>query len=162
MIERGPQVVAAHGAPFVVMHWRGHSDRMQQRAQYDDVVAEVVAELADRVRALEAQGVRRDRLIVDPGLGFAKTAAHNWALLAATGRLAELGLPVLIGASRKNFLGTVGVPEGATLPPEQRDPATAAVSALVAQQDVWGVRVHDVRSTLAAVEVVRRVREAGR
>ena len=159
---RMAQVVAAHGAPFVVMHWRGHSDRMQQRAQYDDVVAEVVAELADRVRALEAQGVRRDRLIVDPGLGFAKTAAHNWALLAATGRLAELGLPVLIGASRKNFLGTVGVPEGATLPPEQRDPATAAVSALVAQQDVWGVRVHDVRSTLAAVEVVRRVREAGR
>lgn len=142
--------VAACGVPYVAMHWRGRSADMQDRACYDDVVSEVCDELAARLAACERAGVAET--IVDPGLGFAKTAEHNWALLAATDRLQSLG-PVLLGASRKAFLGALL--DGRE--PKQRDAATTALTALAARQGVWGVRVHDVRGSADAVRVAERL-----
>ncbi len=147
-------VVAAAEVPFVVMHWRGHADRMGALAVYDDVVPDVRRELLDRVAAALAAGVRPERVVLDPGLGFAKDAAHNWALLAHLDLLCAEGYPVLVGASRKRFLGSLLGPPGAPRPPEQRDDATAALTALSAAAGAWGVRVHEPRASRDAVEVV--------
>lgn len=148
-------LVAAREVPLVLMHWRGHSVDMQDRAAYGDVVAEVCRELAARRDAALAAGIRLDRLVLDPGLGFAKLAEHNWTLLARLSALADLGLPLLLGASRKAFLGKVGRPEGSVpRPPIERDAATAATSVLAALAGVWAVRVHDVRCTRDALDVV--------
>src|SRR5690625_2704848 len=100
-----PAVIAERGSRYVVSHWRGHSDVMTGRAVYTDVTEEVLAELGDRVQALRADGVRTEQIVLDPGLGFAKDAEHNWRLLADLDQLVALGRPVLIGASRKRFLG---------------------------------------------------------
>lgn len=158
-------LVASWGCPFVAMHWRGHSVDMQARAAYDDVVSDVCHELAQRRDALLESGIRPSQLVLDPGLGFAKDADHNWALLAHLESLLGLGHPVLFGASRKTFLGRVGVLPGApTRPPAERDAATAATSLLAAMAGVWGVRVHDVRSTrdaLAVLEATTAHRRAG-
>jgi dihydropteroate synthase len=152
-------VVVDAGVPFVAMHWRGHSAGMQSRAVYDDVVAEVCAELAARRDALLEAGVAADGLVLDPGLGFAKLADHNWSILARLGALRQLGHPVLVGASRKAFLGRLGVPaHGPARPPAERDAATAATSAVASLAGVWGVRVHDVPSTRDALAVVAAVR----
>ncbi|HEX6953990.1 MAG TPA: dihydropteroate synthase [Agromyces sp.] len=148
--EAMARIAAETGARYVAMHWRGHSDRMDELAEYSDVAAEVRDELAARVEALVEAGVARDRLILDPGLGFAKRGDHNWELLGRLDVLAELGLPLLVGASRKRFLGAL-LPEGA--PVEDRDLPTAVVSALAARAGAWGVRVHDVRSTRVALDV---------
>ncbi len=145
--------VAATGTPYVVMHWRGHSSDMQSRAVYDDVVAEVCGELAGRLAACAAAGIAS--VVVDPGIGFAKTADHNWALLRALPRLQALG-PVLLGSSRKAFLGALL--DGR--PPQGRDAATTALSLLAAEQGVWGVRVHDVVGTCDALRVLARLRVA--
>jgi dihydropteroate synthase len=154
-------VVAGAGVPFVVMHWRGHSSDMQSRAVYDDVVGEVCAELAQRAKALVGAGIAEDRLVLDPGFGFAKLAQHNWAILAHLEQVLALGHPVLVGTSRKAFLGRLGVPSGRDpRPPLDRDPATAATSAHAAQQGAWGVRVHHIPSTLDAMRVVQAIREA--
>ena len=151
-------VVADAGCPYVAMHWRGHSTDMQARAVYDDVVADVCAELAQRRDALLEAGIAADRLVLDPGLGFAKVATHNWTLLAHLDALVALGQPILVGASRKTFLGRIGVPEGASpRPPLDRDAATAATSVLCALAGVWGVRVHDVAGTRDALAVVSEV-----
>lgn len=150
------EVAADTGVPFVVMHWRGQSADMDSRAVYSDVVADVVAELADRMHALLAAGVKEEQLILDPGLGFAKASEHNWALLGHLDALISLGRPVLVAASRKRFLGTLlANPEtGELRPARQRDDATAAISALSAQAGAWAVRVHDVAGTADAVRVV--------
>jgi dihydropteroate synthase len=146
--------VAAARVPWILMHWRGHSDRMNALATYDDVVTEVRDELVARVDAAVLAGVEPADLVLDPGLGFAKTGAHNWALLRRLDALTALGLPVLVGASRKRFLGDLlAGPDGAPRPMAGRDVATAAVSALAAQAGAWGVRVHDVATTLDAVRV---------
>jgi len=151
-------LVAERGCPYVAMHWRGHSAHMQRRAVYDDVVVEVCDELAARRDAILAAGVAAERLVLDPGLGFAKHAPHNWALLAHLDALVALGQPVLVGASRKTFLGRIGVPEDAApRPPADRDLATAATSVVCAQGSVWGVRVHDVVGTRDAFAVLREV-----
>ncbi|MFJ8045033.1 dihydropteroate synthase [Kitasatospora sp. NPDC096147] len=149
-------VVAATGAPFVVMHWRGQSADMDALAVYDDVVTDVVAELTERVTALTAAGVKEEQLVLDPGLGFAKTPEHNWALLGRLEALTGLGRPVLVAASRKRFLGTLlANPEtGELRPARERDDATAAVSVLSARAGAWAVRVHDVAGTADAVRVV--------
>ncbi|HSL08023.1 MAG TPA: dihydropteroate synthase [Pseudonocardiaceae bacterium] len=140
--------------PWVLMHWRGHSDRMDELASYPDVVADVRAELVARVDAAVLAGVDPDALVLDPGLGFAKTAAHNWALLGNLDALADLGFPVLVGPSRKRFLGTLlAGPDGIPRAAEDRDTATAAVSALAAAAGVWGVRVHDTAASRDAVTV---------
>jgi dihydropteroate synthase len=149
-----PALVARREVPFVVMHWRGPSSIMDSLAQYGDVVTDVVRELGERVEALLGAGVRREQLVVDPGLGFAKGAGHNWTLLHRLRELQSLGLPVLVGASRKRFLGTLLAAE--------RDAATAATSVLAAAAGAWCVRVHDVPGTAAAVRVVAAASGAGR
>jgi dihydropteroate synthase len=154
-------VVASAAVPFVVMHWRGHSIDMQERATYDDVVQEVGRELQQRVATLERAGVDRRQVILDPGLGFAKEAEHNWALLARLDALLALGHPVLVGSSRKRFLeDVVAGPARNSSDAARRDDATAAVSALVAAAGAWGVRVHEVAATRAAVHVAAAVRSA--
>ncbi|WP_443080660.1 dihydropteroate synthase [Streptomyces sp. PTD5-9] len=155
------EVVAASGAPFVVMHWRGFSESMNSRAVYRDVVAEVVRELRERMDAVVAGGVAPERIVIDPGLGFAKDAAHDLALVAHLDELRALGRPLLVAASRKRFLGHVLAGEGAAPPPaRERDAATAAVSALSAHAGAWAVRVHEVRATADAVRVARAVEGA--
>jgi dihydropteroate synthase len=154
-------VAADSGLPFIAMHWRGHSHDMQQRAVYADVTAEVCAELGRRVSALLEAGVERDNLVLDPGFGFAKTAAHNWSLLRHLEQVVALGYPVLVGTSRKTFLGRLGQPEGGDpRPPLERDAATAATSLYAALAGVWAVRVHHVPSTLEALRVAEAIGEA--
>lgn len=155
-------VVAASEATYVVMHWRAHSARMQDLADYPrGVVVEVREELARRVEAAQRAGIRLDRLVLDPGLGFSKTPDHNWQLLAGLGELDTLGLPILVGASRKRFLGSLTPdPDGTPRPPLEREPAHSALVALVAQRPVWGFRAHDVRATRDALAVVGRLEAA--
>ena len=154
-------VVAETGVPFVVMHWRGHSDVMQSHTSYRDVVAEVCRALSERVSDLCARGVDQDQLILDPGFGFAKLAGHNWSLLAHLDALKSLGHPVLVGTSRKTFLGALGVPEGGVnRPPAERDAATAATTVIAGLAGVWGVRVHDVASSVDALRVVAAMEAA--
>lgn len=154
-------VVADAEIPLVVMHWRGQSIDMNNRAVYTDVVGEVVAELTERLEAAVAGGVAFERIVIDPGLGFAKNAEHDLALLARLSRLRDLGRPLLVAASRKRFLGRVLAAEPAAPPPaRERDAATAAVSAMVAREGAWAVRVHEVRATADAVRVARAVEGA--
>ncbi|MGN6752174.1 MAG: dihydropteroate synthase [Intrasporangium sp.] len=149
-----PYVVGAR-LPYIAMHWRGHSAEMYARAVYDDVLEEVCRELASRRDELLGAGLAEDLLVLDPGLGFAKTADHNWALLAALPRLHHLGHPILLGASRKAFLGRVGRPPGEPpRPPAERDLETAATSVMAAMAGLWCVRVHDVARTVRALAVV--------
>ncbi|HEX4221465.1 MAG TPA: dihydropteroate synthase [Pseudonocardiaceae bacterium] len=148
------KLIAERGVPWVLMHWRGHSKDMTSLANYADVVTDVRDELSDRVDAALAAGVSPDALVLDPGLGFAKHAEHDWALLQRLDVLCKLGFPVLVGASRKRFLGRLlADPDGTPRPPDGREVATAAISALAAVAGVWGVRVHDVDSSLDAVAV---------
>lgn len=138
--------------PWVLMHWRSVS---HQVPHYRDVVAEVRAELLASVDDAIAAGVDPAKLIIDPGLGFAKTGQHNWALLHALPELVSTGIPVLVGASRKRFLGTLLADvDGAVRPPDGRETATAVISALAALHGAWGVRVHDVRASVDALKVV--------
>ncbi|GIG35388.1 dihydropteroate synthase [Cellulomonas pakistanensis] len=154
-------VVARTGVVYVAMHWRGHADVMDSLAQYDDVVADVRRELAERVAELRAAGVADHQVVLDPGLGFAKPGSANWPLLARLPELVADGFPVLVGASRKRFLGhLLADDDGAPAPPEQRDAATAAVSALAAAAGAWCVRVHEARGTADAVRVAARWRAA--
>lgn len=155
-----PRLVAATGVPYVVMHWRGHSAKMQQLADYRDVVAEVGAELMASVDAVVSAGVALDQIVLDPGLGFAKTAAHNWALLAHLDQLEALGRPLLIGASRKSFLGGLLAEDGTPRDSDDRADATVAITALAAAAGAWGVRVHDVRGNADAVRVVAAIADA--
>ena len=155
------KLVTDAGVPWVLMHWRGHSKRMYAQAHYDDVVTEVCDELAARRDDALAAGVAAEQLVLDPGLGFAKNAPHNWALLAGLDRIVGLGLPVLVGASRKTFLGRLlAGPDAEPLPPERRDAATLATTVLAAGAGAWGVRVHDVAASVDAVKVVAAVRGA--
>jgi dihydropteroate synthase len=152
--------VAELEVDYVAMHWRAPSARMDSFTHYTDVIAEVCAALEQRLAACIEAGIAADRVILDPGLGFAKQAHHNWDLLAGLPRLVGIGPRVLIGASRKRFLGAL-LAVGATARPEaQRDVATAAVSALAATRGVWGVRVHDVLGSCDAVKVAATWQEA--
>ncbi|QDB80856.1 dihydropteroate synthase [Georgenia wutianyii] len=156
-------VAARHGARYVLGHWRGDPATMNERAVYADVVAEVVTELAARTRVALAAGVDPALLVLDPGLGFAKDAEHNWELLARLEALEALGHPLLVGASRKRFLGALlAGPDGVPAPPLARDGATAALTAILAARGVWGVRVHEVRPSADAVRVAAALRAAGR
>ncbi|MCQ8833092.1 dihydropteroate synthase [Streptomyces malaysiensis] len=154
-------MVAAAGVPFVVMHWRGESIDMNNRAVYADVVGEVVAELRTGLERAVAGGIDPERIVVDPGLGFAKNAGHDLALVAHLAALRELGRPLLVAASRKRFLGRVlAGDEGSPPPARERDAATAAVSALAAREGAWAVRVHEVRASADAVRVARAIEAA--
>jgi dihydropteroate synthase len=160
--ERMLEVVAATDATFVAMHWRAHSARMRDFATYDapgGVVTAVRDELARRVEAAEAAGIGLDRVVVDPGLGFAKLPEHDWALLRGLDALRGLGLPVLVGASRKSFLGRLLGARGALRPVTEREAATTALTTWLALRVpwIWGVRVHDVRANRDALDVVARL-----
>ncbi len=157
------EVVATSGADYVAMHWRAHADRMRDFADYapDGVVETVRRELGDRLEAIEAAGIPRERVMLDPGLGFAKHPGHNWELLAALDVLQELGCPVLVGASRKSFLGSLLAEGGVPRAVGAREHAHAALVALLALRGVDCLRVHDVRATRDALAVVTAL-DAGR
>jgi dihydropteroate synthase len=150
--------------PWVLMHWRSVSaERPHEVPRYRDVVAEVRTELLASVDDAVAAGIDPGKLIIDPGLGFAKTGQHNWALLHALPELVATGVPVLVGASRKRFLGSLlAGPDGAVRPPDGRETATAVVSALAGLHGAWGVRVHDVRASVDALRVLDAWTRAGR
>lgn len=156
-------LLAEAGARWVLMHWRDvAADQPHLVPHYRDVVGEVRDELLARVDDAVVAGVDPAKLIIDPGLGFAKTAQHNWALLHALPQLVSTGVPVLIGASRKRFLGALlAGSDGTTRSPGERATATAVTSALAAQHGVWGVRVHDVRASVDALKVVEAWAHAG-
>lgn len=149
--------VASLDARYIAMHWRGHSDTMESRAVYTDLVGEVVGELAARVDAARAAGIGAERLIVDPGFGFAKDAGHNWELLRHLEAISALGYPVLIAVSRKRFLGSLLSREGVPRPPQQRDAASAALTLWAAQHGAWAVRTHTVREHRDAIAVWNRL-----
>jgi dihydropteroate synthase len=158
-----PRLVAKAGVPYVVMHWRGHSHDMHSRAVYADVVREVHDELARRIDAVTAEGVDPSLIVLDPGLGFSKIPdwqgpdAHNWDLLTSLSEVARIGgrtFPVLVGASRKRFLGRLlAAPDGSLRPFAESDTATVAVTALAAAAGAWCVRVHQVPANADAVRV---------
>ena len=154
-------VVRDAACPWVLMHWRGHSDRMDQLARYDDVVTEVRDELLARVDAAVSAGIDPGRLVLDPGLGFAKTAQHNWQLLARLSQLTALGYPVLVGASRKSFLGKLLADDtGQVRSVDDREDATTALTAYAAMNGAWGVRVHEVRPSVDAALAVAAIEAA--
>ncbi len=154
--DRMSAVVAASGVPWVLMHWRGHSRRMQELATYSDVVAEVRDELSQRVDAALTAGVDPARIALDPGLGFAKSAGHNWSLSAHLDEIVGLGFPVLVGTSRKSYLGKLlASADGTPRPTDEREAASIAANILAVQSGAWGVRVHDVRATVDAFAVLR-------
>lgn len=149
LISKHPEV------QYVIMHWRGHSKTMQELATYKDVVKEVKEELEERVNCAIEAGVDPDQIIIDPGIGFSKTAEHNWELLKNLDRLSLLGYPILIGASRKRFLGEL---TGGTNP-DDREAATLAITAAMAKQGVWAVRTHSVkphRDVIATISALGR------
>ena len=157
--------VAEIGAGYVAMHWRAHSREMQSHAVYDGpggVVGDVLEELGQRRDAALAAGIRPDRLVLDPGLGFAKTADHNWALVAHLDRFEELGQPILVGASRKTFLGRLLADDAGLRAVDQREHAHVALLTLLAERRVWGLRVHDVRACCDALKVADRFAAARR
>lgn len=161
--DRMVPVVADAQVPFVVMHWRGPSADMGDRAVYHDVVNEVLDELGSALDQAVAGGIAPERIVVDPGLGFAKNAEHDLALVAELRRFGrELGRPMLVAASRKRFLGRVLAADADAPPPpaRERDAATAAVSALAARDGAWAVRVHEVRASADAVRVAHEVDQA--
>lgn len=155
-------VVASAEVPFVAMHWRAHAAQAESLAEYDDVVADVVDALRRRVEDLVSAGLAPERVILDPGFGFSKNPDHNWTLLAHLDAVVGLGHRVLVGTSRKRFLGRLlaGAPDAEPVPPLQRDTATAATSMIAAQAGCWAVRVHDVGATRDALAVHRRVDRA--
>jgi dihydropteroate synthase len=149
-------VAADAGCPWILMHWRGHSRRMNELAVYHDVVDDVRNELLQRVDEAVGGGVDPGRIILDPGLGFAKNAEHNWALTRHLDVIIDLGFPVLFAASRKTYLGRLlAGPDGIPRPVDEREAATLATSVLAAAAGVWGIRVHDVRATADALAVWR-------
>jgi dihydropteroate synthase len=153
--------VADSSARYVLGHWRGFSDSMQQNAQYEDVAREVIAELSEQVAMASASGIDRERIIVDPGLGFAKDMHHNWRLVARLDELEQLELPILVGASRKRFLAGALDPDAqgeVSMP--RRDVATAVLTALLLQRKLWAVRVHNVAATKDAISIVAALRSA--
>lgn len=155
------RVVRDAGCPWILMHWRGHSADMATLAHYRDVVADVRAELLSRVDAALAAGVSADQLIIDPGLGFAKRAEHNWALLAQFEAFTGLGLPVLLAASRKSFLGSLLADDtGRPRPSAGREDATTALTMFAALNGAWGVRVHQVRPSVDAALTAAALRAA--
>lgn len=148
-----PALIAERGVPYVLTHRRGDANTMDKHTDYEQVVDEVLAELRSVREKFYAAGVRPEQIIVDPGLGFSKTGEQNWLLLRALGRFTELGHRVIIGASRKRFLGSLLISAGKAATIDERENATVAVSALAAGNGAWAVRVHDVPANLDAVKV---------
>jgi dihydropteroate synthase len=156
------KVVAATNATYVLSHWRGFSANMDSLNQYADIAADVVAELSEQVAIAIASGIQRSRIVVDPGLGFAKDLKQNWELVARLDEVEKLGLPVLVGASRKRFLaGVLDTEEPASVDNARRDLATAVLTAMLLQRKLWGIRVHNVQASVDAIKLVEALRLAG-
>jgi dihydropteroate synthase len=149
--------VASLNTPYILMHWRGPSNIMNTLTDYQDVVADVTNEISKQVDVAVAAGIARERIAIDPGIGFAKTVDQNWPILKHLDVLEELGLPILMGASRKKFLGELLVKDGVPRNSNERESATTAISTLMAARGLWAVRVHDVKSSSDAVAVVDRI-----
>lgn len=149
LLARNPNV------QYVLMHWRGHSKNMNDLAKYDDVVSEVKQELDDRVISMLKAGLSEEQIILDPGIGFAKLPIHNWDVLKGIDRLSLLGYPILVGASRKRFIGEL---LGANSP-DDRESATVALTTLLAERGIWGVRTHSVKPHRDAIAVVEEMRK---
>ena len=149
--------VASLTTPYILMHWRGPSNVMNTLTDYNDVVADVTAEISKQVEVAVAAGISRDRIAIDPGIGFAKTVDQNWPILKHLNVLEELGLPILMGASRKKFLGELLAKDGVARDSDERESATTAISTLMAVRGLWAVRVHDVKSSSDAIAVVDRI-----
>lgn len=140
---------------FIISHWRGFSETMDSLNNYESVAADVAKELRARVSKAIDAGISRDRLIIDPGLGFAKDITQNWHLVARLDELEKLDLPILVGASRKRFIaGTLEPDSQGQVSNQRRDLATAVLTALLLQRKLWGVRVHNVSTTVDAIQVV--------
>jgi len=153
-------VAAETGATLVISHWRGFSDIMNTQNVYHDVAVDVARELSERVAAALAAGVARDKIVIDPGLGFAKDMKQNWQLVARLDELEKLGLPILVGASRKRFIaGTIEPEEPNEASNDRRDLATAVLTAMLLQRKLWGVRVHNVLATTDAISVVAALKD---
>jgi dihydropteroate synthase len=153
------KIIAEERTPYIMMHWRGHSAHMIEQANYVDVVNEVKAELAMQLaKAIEA-GISTERIVLDPGLGFAKMPEQNWPLLKHISKFSELGCPLLVGASRKRFLGELLATQGQLRDVADRESATTALTTLLASQGVWAVRVHDVIAARDAIAVVEKLKE---
>ena len=158
--DRMLHLVAESGVPYICMHWRGHSEDMQSKASYADVVTEVIAELRTQLDEAVSAGVAPEKLIIDPGFGFAKTGEHNWHMLQRLEEFDVLGRPMVAGVSRKTFLGRLlADPEGSPRPAKQRDDATTALTTVLALRRVWAVRVHSVRASRDAIAVAQRLLE---
>jgi dihydropteroate synthase len=154
------ETVAATGAKYVIGHWRGFSNEMDTLNSYQDIANEVAEELGRRVAAAEAAGIPKERLVIDPGLGFAKDMKQNWKLVARLDALEKLDLPILVGASRKRFIASAIEPEEPTRADnDRRDLATAVLTALLLQRRLWGVRVHNVLATADAIAIVQALRD---
>lgn len=149
--------VATLNTPFILMHWRGPSNIMNTLTDYDDVVADVTAEISKQVDVAVAAGISRERIAIDPGIGFAKTVDQNWPILKHLDVLEALGLPILMGASRKKFLGELLAKDGVARDSDERESATTAISTLMAVRGLWAVRVHDVKPSSDAIAVVDRI-----
>ena len=143
--------------PFILMHWRGPSNIMNTLTDYNDVVADVASEISNQVDVAVAAGIARERIAIDPGIGFAKTVNQNWPILKHLDVLEALGLPILMGASRKKFLGELLAKEGVPRDSDARESATTAISTLMATRGLWAVRVHDVKPSSDAIAVVDRI-----
>jgi len=153
-------VAAETGATIVISHWRGFSNVMDTQNTYNEIGADVAAELSARVDAALAAGVAREQIVIDPGLGFAKDMKQNWQLVARLDQLEKLGYPILVGASRKRFIaGAIEFDESVTVSTERRDVATAVLTALLLQRKLWGIRVHNVLATTDAIRVVAALRD---
>ena len=154
-------VAAESGAILVISHWRGFSDRMDTLNEYQDIARDVATELAARVEVAVTAGVKREKIVIDPGLGFAKDMQQNWKLVARLDELEKLGLPILVGASRKRFIaGMLEPDEAGEVSNSRRDLATAVLTALLLQRKLWGIRVHNVLTTTDAIDVVEALRNA--
>lgn len=149
LLARNPNV------NYILMHWRGHSKNMNDLAKYENVVSEVKEELDNRVIELLKSGVNEEQIILDPGIGFAKLPIHNWEVLKGIDRISMLGYPILIGASRKRFLGDL---LGANSP-DDRESASIALTTLLAQREIWGVRTHSVKAHRDAIAVVEEMKK---
>jgi dihydropteroate synthase len=155
--ENMHKTVATLDLPYVLMHWRGHSTVMDDMAKYSNVVTEVLKEIDTQVQKAIKSGVQKNKIVIDPGLGFAKNPEHNWEILKKFEQLHSLGLPIYVGASRKRFLAEFAYPQGST-DPKDRDLATSAISSYVSLNGAWAVRVHDVVGSVAAVKVTNQLR----
>ena len=149
--------VATLNVPYILMHWRGPSNIMNTLTDYNDVVSDVTREVSNQVDVAVAAGIARERIAIDPGIGFAKTVDQNWPILKHLEVLEGLGLPILMGASRKKFLGELLAKDGVARDSDERESATTAISTLMAARGIWAVRVHEVKASSDAIAVVDRI-----